>query len=1318
MPDTAKKRREKLWRWLKISVIVLLLAAGLLRLMISSYAFDLLYLPMASDLIGFKITAADTKLHLLDGRITFQGLLVDTGDGNLFSAETCESALSWDRLFHERIIRLDAINIQDAMLSVSNTDVFYKKTEKLEGLKKLQIGIVAIHHLTIRYSPKNSSVFGRINIPQLNADSIVPGEQNAIQLRTAIAWNGKNNEALSLPLTGKILYHLDEDFIPVKLQATVETDQSAMHIYNKDLSDMRLNAELRAEMPVPGMVRIELLRFSQYQGGRKNFQAELNGVYDLQNGAGTAKIQVNATDALPVLDQLFGLTDRKEDLQKIGLAMNMDLSQAKNCFSLNGFDLNVTRGDKEIVRAKSRGLFSVQYDPAGQHWNIQDAGAKAEVSLTGFPINVISPFVPGDLDGTLNANGTFSVDDTVKQITGKIEGGVDDLKFLFGDMESSLPAHSMKFQAQFRSKGMKKLTELLIPSFAIQFGHGRDIVTNASFSGKCTFGDAPVITLDGAWDTKLIPLLEHFDDGPAKWIVEKVKTACPDLKKHLTIQQRFDWKKKTLDIRTNTTISGLDFHRNAKIRPPKDHAAADILVAARVSLYLGRGPAKPQLLRATVTLPGHLQLRASSRADFDKEQYTADLTLEQLSPDVLRWAGYILEQEDPYILEMLRKLKYHNLTAATQLRIDGRSHDLTVMPAEIKLLYGKDQILHFKLDSPISGNFMSGKYKTATAELKIINIPTTIANIFIPDKMRFIFHNSPVNGSASFQLKDLCREISFHTEFFIDDLIAQKRRIKFRYGSCSVQGDGAFKDYFRTFSYENGIGKAYTESQPDLIVTSHGCMELFHPYKADFYLNTELATAKHLRKMFDFVLFKEFDAVGPYSIHCINNYSKIRLKMHQTIRKAVPVYPEDLTNSAPHLTGELALEYTLNGEDNSLFLNRSRLFLRDNNSKADVLDLNMHGSWLQKQGKNDSECALTSSSVDCQMIYRMLRGAYEWKEKNPDAVTGKMLSVTPAPPSFKKPVLLVHRYKKGAPLWPVRSDEPIDLDLAGFSTNLKLALNGLTYTEKLKTDIQAQLSTTASKFTGSVQGKINQTGTLTLSGVADLSKKDGWELKADGRITDLDFVPFIECFASKKLKDKKITGTISNLEFQASTKGITLESLDKNLSLNAKLIFRNISFPLYSGDSLSALQIMVMPVTLLPRLFDAVPAIRKFTGGDHVDILSGRENILLENGGIVVQSGAAGKRTDLVLTKCSMHGPVILIKADQMMINPFHNQLKGQTLTKFGGFIYPITLAGTLDDVQLDRKNAVTDFLKYNSQHGLQKLLPIEIDSKNDQKTE
>ena len=58
MPDTAKKRREKLWRWLKISVIVLLLAAGLLRLMISSYAFDLLYLPMASDLIGFKITAA------------------------------------------------------------------------------------------------------------------------------------------------------------------------------------------------------------------------------------------------------------------------------------------------------------------------------------------------------------------------------------------------------------------------------------------------------------------------------------------------------------------------------------------------------------------------------------------------------------------------------------------------------------------------------------------------------------------------------------------------------------------------------------------------------------------------------------------------------------------------------------------------------------------------------------------------------------------------------------------------------------------------------------------------------------------------------------------------------------------------------------------------------------------------------------------------------------------------------------------------------------------------------------------------------------
>ena len=83
-----------------------------------------------------------------------------------------------------------------------------------------------------------------------------------------------------------------------------------------------------------------------------------------------------------------------------------------------------------------------------------------------------------------------------------------------------------------------------------------------------------------------------------------------------------------------------------------------------------------------------------------------------------------------------------------------------------------------------------------------------------------------------------------------------------------------------------------------------------------------------------------------------------------------------------------------------------------------------------------------------------------------------------------------------------------------------------------------------------------------------------------------------------------------------------------------------------------------------------------------------------------------------------MHGPVILIKADQMMINPFHNQLKGQTLTKFGGFIYPITLAGTLDDVQLDRKNAVTDFLKYNSQHGLQKLLPIAIDSKNDQKTE
>ena len=276
--------------------------------------------------------------------------------------------------------------------------------------------------------------------------------------------------------------------------------------------------------------------------------------------------------------------------------------------------------------------------------------------------------------------------------------------------------------------------------------------------------------------------------------------------------------------------------------------------------------------------------------------------------------------------------------------------------------------------------------------------------------------------------------------------------------------------------------------------------------------------------------------------------------------------------------------------------------------------------------------------------------------------------------------------------------EPAAIDLQGFSTTLKMDIKNWTYTDHIRMSMLGSFSVSDNTFRAkNLSGTINQ-APYTLNATANPGRDDGWELELDGKLTGLDMAPIFATFAEGKLKDRNPAATLDKLDLSLRTKGVTRKNLDTNLQVNAVAELSRISFPLTPQNKVSAIQIIVMPLTIFPRLYDLLPEkagrsrIQKLLGGAHVDILYGRKNVELDRG-IVRISNPHERKTDLVAEKFLMKGPIVQIAGKKLMINPFHDALDIHLLTRFGGLTYPLNATGTMKEIDIDYSAAVLNLL-------------------------
>ncbi len=1247
-----RKNKKRLWL---IILTALLLSAGLFRLLISSYVICNYYLPVLSDLLDVKISAREVDWHLTRRTITFRDLRLALPNDTLFSAKRMITAVSYREALNG-ILSLEKIHVRDAELYLS--DLTTSSAKRLRNADRLRIGPQDIHNLTVRYTRKNSGTFFRLAIDRLHGDAVIPEQTTGLKVHSGIVWK-TDNVAMQLPLNGDIRYRVDSSFSPLQMQAVLETEEPDVNIYKTVLPGFRLKSEWDVHRETDGTIQLKQCQISIFANAQRMFFAQLHG--DYRNSAFHLNLSAETNDAAAVANNFLPLP-----LEQIPLSANLkaSLSRQDNCFSLDNFFWQIRQKEKTVLEAETTGKLAVCYN-ADKSWSLEKSPASLSLKTEEFPLTVFNNFVPFQIHtGTLSAGYLLHIDPEKKCLTGSFSGLFKDLE-LYRNNSLFFRRHTADVNCTFNSDGLVNLKKIRIPDFSITSTGSKGVFASMKLAGHCDF-ITHTIALSGTADTLLPKLLHKIAWKPVQILSQEL-----DESRNLSY----------IDLKVDLPANTISYQAKSETKTPE--LPAPLQMESKGKLKLHPGSQQFLLDHFALSVPEHFLLTMTGNAAFSSGQYTAGIKVQKVSPELIRNLWTAAEPDDPYDLELIRKLHFRNITANMVLSYQDKDDRFLAKSADFMFTYAPGQSVKVHLTAPLEGNLKTMKFQDGTGELHFADFPMSFCNLFIPDYMRYKFTGGIINGTADLHFINPPEKIGFDASLFIDDLRAKKRNIELPCGSCTITGKGSFNKFFTNFEYHDGVGRIIRNGEPILEVNSNGTLDMFAPYKADFYFKTPNITKQYMELLCSGFCYRDFNANGSFSVHCINNYRDLTLKMEQNILKAVPVYPENSVIQEPELHGKLRLNYDIHGKEKLLTWNDSSLILKNSDEKT-VLHFAMDGSWKQNPERNVSSCILRSDAADLQMLTLAVKGAKEQRKDNAEMADSKTDTDTADRKQIQK--------------WNMPDQEPDALDFADFATKLQVILRNWTYSDLLNAELDAEFTAENNTFSAkNISGKLND-GTFQFHANANTGVSDGWELNADGTLKKLDIAPLIECFASDSLKEKKILGTIDMLRLTAETKGITPASLDNSLKINGCAEVSNVSFPLTSAESVSVLKLLVLPVVLLPRIVEVIPeentrnALKQSIIGDAVDILSGKRNLELSRGQVRIHS-SQNRGTDLVFDKFLFVGPAAQLRTKSMTVNPVHNEVSAETETFFAGLLYPLNLSGKLDHPNIDYSAVLLNLL-------------------------
>ncbi len=1249
---------EKRKRWLFSALTVFLVLFGLFHLLTSSYAVCNWYLPVLSRVLNIRLTAQEVDWHIAHQSVTFRGLQLTLPNDTHFSARKMIATLSYPDLTRG-ILSLEKIEVLDADLFFSDLTSAAKPSAGLRNLNRIRLGAQDIHNLTVRYSRKNSGSFFRIVLDYLHGSPIVPGGSNAIRLYSGIVWQGNDME-VQLPLNGRLLYWVDQDLNPTRLRAVLETEEPDVNIYRTNFSGLRLKMKLDATRNrEDSSIRLDQCDLSAFDNTVKILLAKLNGTY--KRDAFSLALTAETADAVTALNNILPIP-LKQDKNPVSAVFRGKLAMDQDTFLLDDLFCRMQQNGQTILEAAAEGQTAAGRNPVEKTWNIQNRPSALTLKAENFPVAIFDQYLPFQVhNGALSADYRMKIDPVM--LSGTFSAVLKDLELNQNDQEL-FRRHTLRMQSSFRSSGLVDLKELQIPELVLSAEDKNGKFAQMTLNGLCDF-TKDQLRLSGTAESTLRKLLEKIALPPFQFLAPKLG----DTQTHSKIEAALDLPAQTLSYSAQAST-------NAQALP------APLKMESRGEMQLHPGRQKCNVKHFSLSVPNHFLFTATGDAVFPAGAGSADFRLERFSPELIRALWSAAEPDDPYDKELLKKIAFRNMTAACRIKYHGQDDYLEVTKADVDFAYAPGQHLRLNLAEPMTGQLRAMQFNPGKGVLHLADLPMSVCNMFIPDYMRFAFSDGAINGTADLKFLDLYREIHFDANLFIDDLSATKRKVKINCGSTSVTGKGAFLDYFRQFMYYDGVGRVMKDGESILEVNGNGSLDMFAPYKADFYFQCAKITEDYMARFCDLIRYRDFSADGTFSVHCINNYRDMDVKMEQHIRKAIPFYPEDSVIQPPELHGKLDLNYAIDGKAKSLIWRNSSLVMKNSDEK-DVFHLALNGNWRQQTAKHMTFCNLYSNAADLQMLYLAGRAAKVLNRQNKEHVLTTVSQ--PGQPAGK---------------WKITDSEPEAIDMAGFATKLQVQLRNWTYTDLLQAELDALFLTENNTFSAkNISGKVNN-GTFVFHADADVGKEDGWELKADGTLENLDIATIIECFGSDSLKEKEISGKVDLLRLTAETKGITPDSLDKNLKVNGCAEVSNISFPLTASGDLAVLRVLLFPMTLLPRMINMLPEstgmfrdmLKASIIGDSLDIISGRKNLNLSRGQARIHS--SGQRgTDLIFDKLLLSGPAVRMRTKSLRVNPFHNELDISTETYFGGLYYPIDFSGTLDEPEVSYDNLVKNLM-------------------------
>lgn len=1327
-----KTQKKPRWRtYAKRTAWCLLTLILLYNILTSSYAFVHWYLPGLSLLPGMSVSAREVKLHLFrsGNNLNIKDLRIIFDKDLSITAAQLKARVDLWKLLHGEIEADEASLAHTTVVAARYPEALRTALAEDHTSNRLQVHSLRINELTVRYTPPGTTSYARLYIDELDMKKIQLDTENEFTFKSALVWHLQGSDYLRFPLNGKLFCRFGKDAVPVHMRAEIESEAPQGSLYDAELKDLRIRSSFETESAKDNPMRILLtnLDFGLWYLNTPVFTAKATGFYDLEHDDAACSVSVAAKNDSPIFSgtilkhqvlpsglDLKGEASIEKHGEKLSAEASIDaradalsidgkavmgmagLQARTSCsanlresiFQVDKLELTGIGEGRENLKLNTEGAFVFRH-PAEQSWILEANNAKLKFKITDFPLKTFNQLLPFDLEtGTFSGDYELKADSTSQKVEGFFNGQALQVALRHEHGPLTRPA-DLSFQSNFNSLGLNDIREFTIPEFRMVLTHDGQTVSEYRLGGRYLFREK-WIELDGNMTSKACLLLDLFRPKGFQAIRRKMENFCG----------REQTNRYAVKMKVSIPDRKLDFSGTTHVGAPRvlgeKYRGQLIRIGYRGSAVFRTDFQEIELEDFSVSLPGQLDLRLKTDAFFPNGEYTGSFELKEWRKGITESLIRVLEVDDPDMPELLRKLDFDNFTGHGSFRYNNAAGSLAIDTFDLALQLARGQRFHLYLKTPLAGDVKKRDFSPAAAALVFENIPLTFCNIFIPEHTNFAMSGSPLNGAMIFKLAGDLSDLPFSADGFIENLAFRKRKTEFRFGDVQITGNGVFRQNFQTFTYENALGTACGDGEKNLLIRSSAVQSLRAPYPSDYRLEVLKCNEKQLavfwKDLPDFAALDTLDATGLVTIRSRNDNEDFDFDVDLDLKKIIFRFAEKKNETEKYqpgpFHGKLHLATLLRGATNELTLKNSDLKIADEKDTP-VFQLGADGSWVRDPQENRSVCKIRSDAADLRLIHEILRGARaELKRKKKPTVE----KPTSEKPAEEKP--------ESAILWPFTGEEMAELDMAGFATRLDLELKNWQYTDRVKLGLQGLFTAENNSFRAeSIRGELNG-AEIQAEASAAFGKQNLWELAGKASVTGLDIRPFPLVFGNEKVRKKEIAGKIDRLEVEASTAGITLASLDRNLKITALAELSGLSFPLTDHENVQILSLLVLPAAIIPRLIERLPdnAARAFLEkamANYADILTGRKNLAITRGQIRLRS-APERHTDLLVEKCLLIGPAVRIRTDSGRINPFYNEVDLNTLTQFGAISYPIHLRGTIEHADVDYNEFFIGFFKHN----------------------